>query len=131
MFTTNRVQHCVQVSLTQWNQDERFGAFGGPHAMLEGGYGQLIQNIASQVKDVRLSCPVSKVSYSPDGVVVTTAAGEHLKANAVVVAVPIGVLQHGGVAFDPPLPAWKSKAMCNIGMGKLNKVRFRFYEHSC
>lgn len=91
--------------------------------MLEGGYGQLIQQIASQVKGVRLRCPVSKVTYSPDGVIVTTAAGEEMKADAVIVGAPVGVLQRGGITFDPPLPGWKSTAMQNIGMGKLNKVR--------
>lgn len=91
--------------------------------MLKGGYGQLIQMVASRVKDVRLSSPVAKVTYSAEGVVVTTVAGDEVKGDAAIVGVPVGVLQRGNVIFDPPLPTWKSTAMSNIGMGKLNKVQ--------
>lgn len=113
----------AQVSLTQWNQDERFGAFGGPHAMLEGGYGQLLQMVASRLNIIRLGCPVAKVAYTGDEVTVTTVGGDEVKGSAAIVSVPVGVLQRGAITFEPPLPAWKSSAMSKIGMGKLNKVR--------
>lgn len=39
-----------------------------------------------------------------------------------IVTVPIGVLKHGDIAFEPPLPAWKSNAIAQLGSGNLNKV---------
>ena len=31
----------AQVSLANWNQDEAWGGFGGPHCMVKGGYSSL------------------------------------------------------------------------------------------
>jgi monoamine oxidase len=114
----------VQVSLSEWNQDERFGAFGGPHAMVLGGYGQLADAMAAGVNDIRYNEPVTEISYTDDGVSVSTQSGMKLSADAVIVSVPIGVLQKGHISFSPPLPEWKTEAFTRIGMGKLNKVRF-------
>lgn len=57
----------VQVSLREWNQDERFGAFGGSHAMVSGGYGQITDAYAAALKDVRTGCPVQLVRYGQGG----------------------------------------------------------------
>jgi monoamine oxidase len=114
----------MQVSLSEWNQDERFGAFGGPHAMVMGGYGQLADAMAAGLSDIRYNEPVTEIVYSDEGVSVTTQSGMKLSADAVVVSVPIGVLQKGSISFSPPLPEWKTEAFTRIGMGKLNKVRF-------
>jgi hypothetical protein len=55
-------------------------------------------------------------------VAVTLASGEVLHAALVLVTVPLGVLQQGGVEFVPPLPPWKAAAVSAMGMGDLNKV---------
>jgi hypothetical protein len=112
----------VQVSLAEWNQDERFGAFGGPHAMVMGGYGQLAVAIADLLPDVRYNAPVSSITYSAEGATVATSSGLQLDVDAVIVSVPVGVLQQGSISFSPPLPPWKMDAYSRIGMGKLNKV---------
>ena len=46
--------------------------------------------VAAGLRDVRLSTPVSRIHVDPRGSVVTTAAGESLRADAVVLAVPSG-----------------------------------------
>ena len=46
--------------------------------------------MAAALTDVRLSTPVAQVSVGPTGCTVTTAAGELLRADAVVLAVPAG-----------------------------------------
>lgn len=46
--------------------------------------------MAAGLRDVRLSTPVSRIRVGPAGCVVTTAAGEELRADAVVLAVPSG-----------------------------------------
>ena len=46
--------------------------------------------MAAGLSDVRLSTPVSRIAISPHGCSVTTAAGEEVRSDAVVLAVPSG-----------------------------------------
>lgn len=130
------------VSLPHWNQDEEWGGFGGPHAMVVGGFDVALKGLAAQLGDkLRLSCPVSSIDYSAaqhadeagDGaageeqqqqqpVKVRLGSGEVLEAALVLVTVPLGVLQQGGVEFTPALPDWKAAAAKKLGFGNLNKV---------
>lgn len=137
-------------------QDEEWGGFGGPHAMVVGGFGQAMQGLAQQLGDaLRLSTAVVKIEYSqpeqqqqqqppqegadqagsdkpeqpadaapqqPAAVRVKTAQGEVLEAALVLVTLPLGVLKAGAVAFEPPLPGWKSSVVGRMGFGDLNKV---------
>ena len=112
----------AQVDLVNWNQDERFGAYGGAHAMVLGGYGQLTDALASRVQNLHYSTPVAAIEATQNGVTVTTRNGTEHKGDIAIVAVPVGVLKAGSIAFAPPLPAWKQDALGHIGMGKLNKV---------
>jgi hypothetical protein len=49
-----------QISALEWNQDEEYGGFGGPHCMVVGGYGAIFARIAALL-DVRLKTPVVEV----------------------------------------------------------------------
>ena len=95
--------------------------FDGDDAILPGGYRLLLDPLAAGV-EVRLDTPVRTVARDASGVTVTTAAGEGLVADAAVVTLPLGVLQSGAVAFDPPLPAAHRAAIESLGMGVLDKV---------
>jgi len=53
---------------------------------------------------------------------VTLASGEVLEGSLVIVTVPLGVLEAGGVELVPPLPDWKGEAVQRLGFGDLNKV---------
>jgi monoamine oxidase len=122
LITSLQIRLCLQVSLLNWNQDERFGAYGGPHAMVMGGYGQVTDALAAEILDLQLKKPVRKVIYTADGVEVHTRGGEIFIGDAAIVSVPIGVLKADTIQFDPELPHWKQAAISRIGMGKLNKV---------
>ena len=113
----------VQVDQVNWNQDERFGAYGGAHAMVLGGYSQLTDALAARLKRLIFSAPVATVAATDGGVRVTTRDGRQFAADAAIISVPVGVLKAGGLTFEPPLPRWKADALSHIGMGKLNKVR--------
>ena len=65
---------CAQVSLVHWNQDEEYGGFGGPHAMVPGGYGAILGALAERL-DMRLGTPVTAVAYDGAGVAITAASG--------------------------------------------------------
>ena len=45
-----------------------------------------------------------------------------MHGQAVIVTVPLGPLQQGALAFEPPLPSWKTEAIRALGYGNLNKV---------
>ncbi|CAG9461694.1 unnamed protein product [Pedinophyceae sp. YPF-701] len=126
------------VSFGHWDDEKAAqGGFGGPHCMVVGGYQQVTDAMAEGL-DVRVGCPVAKVSSrgragaGAEGeppaaaVVVTTAAGEEFPCDAVVVAVPLGALKRGGIEFDPPLPDAKQQSIKRTGMGSLNKIVLEF-----
>ena len=46
----------------------------------------------------------------------------HLAARAIV-TVPLGVLKHGDVEFQPPLPEAEADAIAALGFGVLDKVQ--------
>jgi polyamine oxidase len=88
--------------ISAWWGDE--GAeIAGAEAVIPTGYGQLVDALADGI-DVRLSSPVQRITVTDDEVSVTTESGEVITAAAVIVTLPLGVLQAGSVTFDPPLP---------------------------
>ncbi len=106
--------------LSTWWGDEG-DEIRGDEAVLPGGYGALIDALATGI-DVRLSSPVAGVSMRDGEATVTTVAGETIAGTAVVVTLPLGVLQSGAVTFDPPLPDTHTAAIARLGMGLLEKV---------
>ncbi|KAL3151309.1 hypothetical protein ABBQ38_013146 [Trebouxia sp. C0009 RCD-2024] len=116
-----------QVSLAHWNQDEAWGGFGGPHCMVKGGYSSLMEPVAAAL-NIQMGVVVSQISYNNQGVKVTSASGQEYEGAAVIVTVPLGCLKAGDIAFQPPLPPWKTEAIEKLGFGNLNKVVLEFPE---
>jgi len=120
--------------------------YDGDHELVKDGYRQVIHNLrdgytlpvagehstAEQpfegaLQDVRLSHEVSCVKIDKNkGVSVETKAHGKFEADAVLVTLPLGVLKNGNVKFQPPLPAYKSKAINRLGMGTENRVAMVF-----
>ena len=108
----------------------------GHNALPVVGYGRLIQALAAGL-DIRLQTPVQAIAHTPQGVTVHTANGT-FQADVIIVTVPLGVLRHGDIAFDPPLPPERVQAMSRIGFGGeavLNKMwlkfPYRFWPEDC
>ena len=96
----------------------------GGDALFPGGYDQLPRLIANGL-DVRLSHVVTRVASNSDGVTITTDKGD-FTASAAIVALPLGVLKAGRIAFDAPFSAAKRTAISRLGMGALSKTALRF-----
>ena len=79
----------------------------GADVLFPGGYRQLIDHLAEGL-DITTSVVVDRVTLT--------------------VTVPLGVLQHDVISFDPPLPAATRAAIDRLGMGHLSKVYLRFDE---
>jgi monoamine oxidase len=85
------------------------------------GTAALYEAMAGDVRgEIRLSTPVAAIAQDDGGVTVTSAGGEAVRAEAVVVTAPIGAL--AGIAFDPPLDPAKARAAAENHAGQGVKV---------
>jgi len=107
---------------------------GSGNFRIHAGYDVVIQHLASGL-DVRLNTAVTHIDWgerpsggSSDGVVVHTAASQALRASAVIVTVPLPVLQQDALTFDPPLPEAKRHAIQALRMGPVVKLHLLFRE---
>jgi monoamine oxidase len=74
--------------------------------------------------DIRLNSPVRRIEWQPGAV--TCFGGAAVQARAAIVTLPLGVLQHGDLEFDEPLPAEKREAMQALLPGKAFKMQTSF-----
>ena len=77
-----------------------------------GGLYKIIERLRDDVFEdndprYKLNHKVTKITYTDDGVTVTTAGGMTYTADYAIVTFSLGVLQNEVVTFDPPLPNWK------------------------
>lgn len=78
--------------------------------------------------EVTLASPVVRLAYDDSGVSLRLGTGEALSFDRVVVTVPVGVLQHQGIEFAPPLPFGHRGAIAAIASGFVETVWMRFDE---
>lgn len=116
-----------RLSLGGWDQDSG-NEFQGEHCQVIGGYTQVPRGIMQYPTplDVRTRQAVTKIEYDAedeDGTAkVYCEGGQIFDADHVILTVPLGVLKHESVKFDPPLPNWKQKSIDSLGFGLLNKI---------
>ncbi|CAN8098839.1 unnamed protein product [Discula destructiva] len=100
----------------------------GRHTMVVGGYQSVARGLATLPAplEIQHKAAVKRIRYSPDGLPgaakITLEDGKSIDADYVVNTIPLGVLKHGNVEFQPPLPTWKTQAIERLGFGVLNKV---------
>lgn len=97
---------------------------------VEGGYKKLLGFLTHELekRGVRmlLSAPAQKVSWGTDPIEVHTAK-EVLRGRKLMVTVPLGVLQSGGIDFIPAIPERLSAAKA-LGFGAVIKILLQFRE---
>jgi monoamine oxidase len=117
-----------ELSAWWWDNDEWLG--GRRDAMVRGGYRLLIDLLLGTGGDrlaVETGAVVEKVEHGRPGVrVFVRGEGAPRLADACVVAVPLGLLQAGSVAFLPALPEAKRRAIAGLRMGVLDKCLLRY-----
>jgi Flavin containing amine oxidoreductase len=112
--------------LSRWWWDEDEALSGGDAIIAGDGYSGVISWYANDIMDkIRLGANVTAIDWSdPALVYITFTQGgteQTVRAEKVVVTVPLGVLKRGAIAFVPSLPRNKTDAIDNLGMGLLNK----------
>ncbi|AUX42265.1 hypothetical protein SOCE26_036950 [Sorangium cellulosum] len=108
--------------------DEGYLVYGYGDSVLHRGYQAVVAALADGL-NVKLSHVVTKIETG-DGskpVRVVTNQG-NFEADKVLVTLPLGVLKHGSVTFDPPLPEPKQTAIKRLGFGTLNKIALHYHE---
>lgn len=98
--------------------------FSGNDVIFPDGYSVLTDYLAEGL-NIKLEHVVKKISYKISEVIVKTNQGE-FTADRVIVTLPIGVLKHGSVEFEPSLPKEKHKSIEAIGSGTLDKIFLKF-----
>lgn len=111
----------AELSLQHWDAGEELA---GGDVLFPQGYDQVLAPLARGL-DIRLGQVVERVVLGQAGVTVHTGQGR-FSAPRVLITLPLGVLKHGAVTFDPPLPAAKQRAVERLGVGLLNKLYLRF-----
>lgn len=121
-------------SLRFWDSSEwlggpecRYGQDCYEYSIHAEGLGTLASTIADDL-DISLSTQVTKVAIDADGVNVTTNDGTIKRAKYAVMAVPLGVLKHGSIEFDPVLPSEFATALEWQFMGDEEKFVLVFDE---
>jgi len=107
---------------TWWWNDDRWA--GKQDYVLPEGYTSLVELYASSVRNIQLNATVSSIDYRNSIAIVTyTQDGipKSIKAQTVIITVPLGVLQNNTISFLPSLPSWKNLSINNLGMGLYNK----------
>ncbi|MGI9186704.1 MAG: FAD-dependent oxidoreductase [Gaiellales bacterium] len=99
----------------------------GGDALVKGGYAVVPQQLV-QGLEVRLRTPVRAVNaHESGGFDVVLRSGEPITADAVVVAVPLSILQRRAVSITP-LPSSVRRAIDGLVMGSLEKVILQYPE---
>ena len=115
--------------LLDWlRQSLAAGELYGDHDFrIPGGYDQLVKLLAKDV-EIKLNTVVQRVDWgvAPS---VTYTNGEQtqtIPATTVLVTVPIGVLKHGDLVFQPALPEGKQQAINSLGVVDVAKLIYVF-----
>ncbi|MEM6926708.1 MAG: FAD-dependent oxidoreductase [Myxococcota bacterium] len=108
---------------------ETFPEYGvgypGTDVIFPDGYSEILDALRGDYRVV-LSAIVERVRHAAGGVTLDLVGGATVASDAVIVTVPLGVLQRGSIAFDPPLDEAKSGAIERMGMGLLDKLYLHF-----
>ncbi|XP_072051251.1 uncharacterized protein [Amphiura filiformis] len=77
-------------------------------------------------EQVRLNQRVRVVNQTEGFVRAVTEDGIEYTGNYTIVTSTVGVIQNGGITFDPPLPPWKSEEFCRFQMGTIDPIFLKF-----
>ncbi len=86
------------------------------------GYGALVARHAAGIP-VKLSTPVRRIAWDGPLIRLETSDGT-IEAATALITVSVKVIQDELIAFDPPLPNWKTSAFDAIQLGNANKIAF-------
>lgn len=102
---------------------------------MKGGYDNIVKWTAQSLRPdtIHLNKIVDRIAWSNDGASSCNleyhdvdGSTYNMEADAVISTLPLGVLRHELVNFDPPLPNDMQSAIAAFSYGALGKVFFEF-----
>lgn len=103
---------------------------------VKGGYDRVVEHVADLVRKtpgtLRLNHAVNKILRLSDGTKYQVSfsnddsSAKSLDADAVIVAIPLGVLKRDAISFEPQLPSSLLDGLTKMSYGALGKVFFEF-----
>lgn len=97
----------------------------GGDALFPDGFVQVFEPLLGRFP-IEFGVVVERVETAASEAVVVDRNDRRQSADAVVITVPLGVLQAGDIDFDPPLEPDRLGAISRLGMGTLDKLYLRF-----
>ena len=119
----------VASELAAWESGEDYGVLTGEDARkTNANWSALVKSLSDSLT-IKRGARLVRVSHWQEGdsqpLMLHFEDGQTVKAEVAVIALPLTVLREGDVVFDPPLPAWKTRAWCVMQMDNCLKVRFQ------
>jgi monoamine oxidase len=93
--------------------------------VVRGDFGTIVKDSLTG-STTSLATAVAEVSYSKTGVSLRLGTGESLRADRVIVTVPLGVLKKETLKFNPLLPFAHRTAIAALGVGTVDCVWLKF-----
>ena len=123
------IHHNAGAALSELNQRVYWDAddYDGAELIFPDGYEE-IPNALSDALNIRTGVVVAHINQTSAGVQIIDTDGRASDFDAVLVTVPLGVLQQNRITFTPRLPVEKIEAISKLGMGVLDKLYLQFSE---
>ncbi len=96
------------------------GGFSGGDVVIQKGYSSIIDYLKTGL-DIKLNQVVSSVNRVGNGFSIITNSNTY-SADAVICALPLGVIKSGKISFSPDISQKKKRAIQKIGVGVVNKI---------
>ncbi|GLI62385.1 hypothetical protein VaNZ11_005004 [Volvox africanus] len=119
-----------QLGLREMIEENRGWDSGETYLLMDRSMGAVITHLARGA-NIKTSWVVSSIAYGGGdqpgaSVRVCSADGRVVRCGAVLVTVPVTILQQGAITFSPPLSAAKTAALSRVRMGNVIKVVLSF-----
>lgn len=95
------------------------------HHLIRSGMGNFISSLGEDLP-IRVATPVTSIEWGGSGGVSLTTPAGTVRAKAVIVTAPMGVLASGQIAFSPALPDAYQSAIGQLPMSVVEKTWLRF-----
>ncbi|MBP7533290.1 MAG: FAD-dependent oxidoreductase [Chitinophagales bacterium] len=117
-----------RLSMRGYAAEEALWLTGGKDYLLDDSYLHILDTLYfnTVLPNVLYNKQVTAINYSGNGVTVTDQNGTNYVGNAVVLSVPLPILQDGDISFTPALPTTKLNAINGLEMGAGMKIVLKF-----
>mmetsp|Transcript_16926 Transcript_16926/g.36620 ORF Transcript_16926/g.36620 Transcript_16926/m.36620 type:complete len:442 (+) Transcript_16926:98-1423(+) len=116
-----------QLGLREMIEESRRWEDGDTYLQNDRSMGKLVEYLVKELT-VRTSCPVERVQYGQEGVVLHCSEGRTVRCRRAILTVPLRLMQDAVITFSPPLPPAKQDAIRRIKMGNVVKIILTFKE---